>query len=926
MKNKIVLLFVLLSLLVCLGAGAAIQIIDFTYTLPDIPGQDPEARNNDPNGVKLNDSGLTGGGHVTVFGGWAASNPIVIDVDMQSYAEIEKINLWTTEDSTNQYVGRYKIYTSQDNINWTELLEVTNPEPRLTENPPSRKIYAIPADNLNLRTRYLRIESYRGASQQVLGELEIFGRRLPYLEVEKPVIMPWRGEELAITAESLEGAFVTLDIINPKNGSVVKNLVSGGSGETVQAAWDGKDSQGNFVPAGRYLVRGQFTIDGIPVERELPVYLDYTTPRNTAQITGITYYYPDDANQDMVAVNLDPDLKKLTDGGINWGGSTNVNSQWGVKNKQIIVVFDLKQVYELHEVKVWTEEIDKNNRMGHFELYVSEDGEEYIKADQAANPTPYRLSKPPEKEHYSLDINLNTRARYVKIVVFPDPDSRIGNHFLCEVQFFGEATPQLLLNKNSFSPALNQKVHIAFEAAALSPITIVSSTGGVVRTFSPGSVNGILVWDGKDSDGAVVPDGAYIIRLGTSERTVNVKSQGPSSLIITSPVLPEEGELEHNQDFLVITGSSEGAATVVVYSGEEIAAEGSCELSGAFSISVPLSEGDNHLKVKTFDELGNPCLEEVSFTVNYDPERPFGMPTIINGDLLSPANGDGYRDELTISFYLKPAGTAYLNVFDSAGREVYVQEFATAGEEVITFTWDGREEDFAADGVYILKVGVQVGSEDIPFFTKELIIDNTPPAAPILLYPASGATVTSLGLKLKWEAAADALYYLVYLGTDEDLDSETPVQSKAAELAINLESKGTYYWLVKAVDAAGNISEGSQGSFEVSDLNTSSFNLSNFAMTPNPFTPGLGKREQLAISFSLQQPGEVAIAIYNLAGKVVKRLEAGKLAAGDHLFMWDGTDERGQAVQKGTYLVRVTAENSLYGPVPAITQPVLLLK
>ena len=58
---------------------------------------------------------------------------------MQSYAEIEKINLWTTEDSTSQYVGRYKIYTSQDNINWTELLEVTNPEPRLTENPPSRK-------------------------------------------------------------------------------------------------------------------------------------------------------------------------------------------------------------------------------------------------------------------------------------------------------------------------------------------------------------------------------------------------------------------------------------------------------------------------------------------------------------------------------------------------------------------------------------------------------------------------------------------------------------------------------------------------------------------------------------------------------------------------------------------------------------------
>ena len=182
------------------------------------------------------------------------------------------------------------------------------------------------------------------------------------------------------------------------------------------------------------------------------------------------------------------------------------------------------------------------------------------------------------------------------------------------------------------------------------------------------------------------------------------------------------------------------------------------------------------------------------------------MPTIINGDLLSPANGDGYRDELTISFYLKPAGTAYLNVFDSAGREVYVQEFATAGEEVITFTWDGREEDFAADGVYILKVGVQVGSEDIPFFTKELIIDNTPPAAPILLYPASGATVTSLGLKLSgkqqlmrcttWFTGTDEIWILKH-------------QSEQGWGWHNLESKGTYYWLVKAVDAAGNISEGS---------------------------------------------------------------------------------------------------------------------
>ena len=128
------------------------------------------------------------------------------------------------------------------------------------------------------------------------------------------------------------------------------------------------------------------------------------------------------------------------------------------------------------------------------------------------------------------------------------------------------------------------------------------------------------------------------------------------------------------------------------------------------------------------------------------------------------------------------------------------------------------------------------------------------------------------------------------------------------------------------MDEAGNISAGSDASFVVTDLDTSAFNLSNFAMTPNPFTPGTGRREKLAISFSLQQEGEVTVTIYNLAGKLVKKLPAGWLQAGDYLFTWDGADERGKAAQKGPYLVRVTAANPLFGPVAAITRPVLLLK
>jgi hypothetical protein len=71
---------------------------------------------------------------------------------------------------------------------------------------------------------------------------------------------------------------------------------------------------------------------------------------------------------------------------------------------------------------------------------------------------------------------------------------------------------------------------------------------------------------------------------------------------------------------------------------------------------------------------------------------------------------------------------------------------------------------------------------------------------------------------------------------------------------------------------------------------------------PNPFNP------RTSISFELMEPGRVDLTIYDVAGRLVRRLIAGEMRGnGQHVAVWDGTDEAGRAAASGVYLYRMTA-------------------
>jgi hypothetical protein len=80
--------------------------------------------------------------------------------------------------------------------------------------------------------------------------------------------------------------------------------------------------------------------------------------------------------------------------------------------------------------------------------------------------------------------------------------------------------------------------------------------------------------------------------------------------------------------------------------------------------------------------------------------------------------------------------------------------------------------------------------------------------------------------------------------------------------------------------------------------------------SPNPFSG------RTTIAFALPRSEHTHIAVYDVAGRLVKRLVDEVLPAGRHHVAWKGQDGRGRPVASGIYLVRMQAGS--YGAVRKI--------
>jgi hypothetical protein len=89
------------------------------------------------------------------------------------------------------------------------------------------------------------------------------------------------------------------------------------------------------------------------------------------------------------------------------------------------------------------------------------------------------------------------------------------------------------------------------------------------------------------------------------------------------------------------------------------------------------------------------------------------------------------------------------------------------------------------------------------------------------------------------------------------------------------------------------------------------------ALRNNPLRSGF-----TTVSFGLARADRAEIMIYDVAGRLVRRLADRTFPAGEHALSWDGTDDGGRAVGRGVYFTRVRYRNGGF----EVTRRVVVLK
>jgi hypothetical protein len=83
---------------------------------------------------------------------------------------------------------------------------------------------------------------------------------------------------------------------------------------------------------------------------------------------------------------------------------------------------------------------------------------------------------------------------------------------------------------------------------------------------------------------------------------------------------------------------------------------------------------------------------------------------------------------------------------------------------------------------------------------------------------------------------------------------------------------------------------------------------------PNPFNP------ETRITYALTEQSSVALIIFDVNGKEIRKLFKGSQAPGNYSFIWDAKDENGYTLPSGLYFYQLRIDNRIE------TKKMLLLK
>lgn len=417
-----------------------------------------------------------------------------------------------------------------------------------------------------------------------------------------------------------------------------------------------------------------------------------------------------------------------------------------------------------------------------------------------------------------------------------------------------------------------------------------------------------LTWDGRDQNGAILPDGAYQIQI-TAQSAIRKELRTLTAQIDNTPptvqLLNSTEQMRVNTAEILLEGITEPRA-MLWWNG---AMYSTVDASGRFTLPVRLQEGPNALQLRVIDEAGN--VSEIRREIMLVTRGP----------------------ELTL---LRPTENEWTNqqVLEVQGRTTPGGEL-TINQQKVPLADDGsfRYQIVLNPGTNLLHIEAKDELGNISSLNRTVYFKTS--AANIELNIEDGATITESTLTLVGK---------VEPGSRVNINGQPIPVGLLGDFQITLPMlEGQNIIEIESIDQAGNISRVSRSITYASPATQSAnwnqvsqnFNQARWLIVPalvltflvlgflywqrshvklslslnqTSFVPGMPENNVLEIYLDLSQTARVTLEIldekgYPRATLLRQRRKMGR----QHILRWDGRDDQAEWIAPGAYTVRAEA-------------------
>jgi uncharacterized protein (TIGR03382 family) len=327
------------------------------------------------------------------------------------------------------------------------------------------------------------------------------------------------------------------------------------------------------------------------------------------------------------------------------------------------------------------------------------------------------------------------------------------------------------------------------------PVGTPTANAGGTWTFTPA----VALADGPHTVRATATDGAGNTSLSSNTNAFVVDTLAPAAPVVTSPA---DGATI-NDNTPAYSGTAEPGSTVTVIVDGASVGTTTATAAGTWSYTpaVVLAEGSHTVRATATDAAGNTGPSSSTNTFTVDTTGP-AAPVVT-----TPADGSTITDTTPTYSGTAEAGSTVNVIVD--GASVGTTTATAAG------TWSFTPATALAEGPHTVRATAAdaLGNTSPSSNTNTFTVDTTPPAAPVVLTPADGATINDNTPTYSGTAEPGSTVAVTVDGTQVGTTTATAAGTWSYTSTTGL-SNGTHTVKARATDAVGNTS---------ADSNTNTF-------------------------------------------------------------------------------------------------------